>query len=38
MPECSIRSVKIFLALDETVKWFLENYNSGARIGKVPKA
>ncbi|CAE6450828.1 unnamed protein product [Rhizoctonia solani] len=25
-------------ALDETVKWFLENYNSGARIGKVPKA
>ncbi|CAE6486291.1 unnamed protein product [Rhizoctonia solani] len=25
-------------ALDETVKWFLEHYNSGARIGKVPKA
>ncbi|CAE6385629.1 unnamed protein product [Rhizoctonia solani] len=25
-------------ALDETVKWFLENYDSGARTGKVPKA
>ncbi|KAG9079095.1 hypothetical protein FS749_008836, partial [Ceratobasidium sp. UAMH 11750] len=26
------------LALDETVKWFLENYSSGARVGKVSKA
>lgn len=40
---CSYMSLKlkglgVFVALDETVKWFLQNYDSGARTGNKKSA